>query len=49
MKILEEIMEALYRTIHQRRRPEDVAQMILEMLDDALIPNERCILDRAAT
>src|SRR5215475_760453 len=32
----------------QRRRPEDVAQMILEMLGDALTLNELRVLDRAA-
>src|SRR5215470_5225211 len=41
-------MEALFRTISQRRRPEDVAQMILETLGDALMLNERRVLDRAA-
>src|SRR5262249_56153726 len=42
-------MGALFRTISQRRRPEDVAQMILEILGDALTRNERRVLDRAAT
>ncbi len=41
-------MEALFRTISQRRRPEDVAQMILETLGDELTLNERRVLDRAA-
>src|SRR5262245_21254062 len=41
-------MEALFRTISQRRRPEDVAQMILETLGDAVTLNERRVLDRAA-
>jgi len=41
-------MEALYGTINQRRRPEDVAQMILDTLDDSLTLNERRVLDRAA-
>ena len=29
-------MEALFETISRRRRPEDVAQMFLETLGDAL-------------
>src|SRR5215475_516054 len=41
-------MEALFRTISQRRRPEDVAQMILETLGDAVTLNERRVLDSAA-
>src|SRR5262245_49256548 len=41
-------MEALFLTISRRRRPEDVAQMILEILDDELTLNERRVLDRAA-
>ena len=41
-------MEALFETINRRRRPEDVAQMILETLGDALTPDERRILNRAA-
>ena len=31
-------MEALFETIDRRRRPEDVAQMILETLGDSLTP-----------
>jgi hypothetical protein len=41
-------MEALFETISRRRRPEDVAQMIQETLDDSLNLNERRVLDRAA-
>ena len=41
-------MEALFETLNQRRRPEDVAQMILEALGDALSPEERRIMERAA-
>src|SRR5215510_13552239 len=41
-------MEALFETISRRRRPEDVAQMVLETLDDSLTLNERRVLDRAA-
>lgn len=41
-------MKSLFETLNQRRRPEDVAQMILETLGDALYPEERRILERAA-
>src|SRR5262245_50975655 len=42
-------MEPLFRTISQRRRPEDVAQMIIETLGDSLTRIEHRILDRAAS
>jgi hypothetical protein len=41
-------METLFETISRRRRPEDVAQMIMETLGDALTPDERRILNHAA-
>ena len=41
-------MEALFETINRRRRPEDVAQMIMEALGDSLTHYERRILNRAA-
>jgi hypothetical protein len=41
-------MRSLFETLSRRRRPEDVAQMILELLGDALTPEERLVLDRAA-
>jgi hypothetical protein len=41
-------MRALFDTVAQRRRPEDVAQMVLEELGDALSRSERRILERAA-
>jgi hypothetical protein len=41
-------MKALFETLNQRRRPEDVAQMILEIMGDALSSDERRILERAA-
>jgi hypothetical protein len=41
-------MEALFETIDRRRRPEDVAQMIMETLSDSLTNYERRILNRAA-
>ena len=41
-------MRFLFGTLNLRRRPEDVAQMILEVLDSTLDPEERRTLDRAA-
>src|SRR5262245_5846206 len=41
-------MRNLFETINMRRRPEDVAQMIVEILGPELTSKERCILDRAA-
>lgn len=41
-------MQSLFETLDRRRRPEDVAEMILELLGDALTPEERRVLDRAA-
>lgn len=42
-------MESLFKTLDQRRRPEDVAQMILETLGDFLDSKERRILERASS
>lgn len=42
-------MDALFETISQRRRPEDVAQMILDLIGGELAPEERRVLDRAAS
>jgi hypothetical protein len=42
-------MRALYETLDRRRRPEDVAQMILETLGDALAPEEARVIERAAS
>lgn len=42
-------MEKLYQTIKQRRRPEDTAQMILDIQGDNLNAKERRILDKAAS
>lgn len=41
-------VRALYETLNQRRRPEDVAEIILETLGDALTTEERRVLERAA-
>lgn len=43
------IMKSLFETLSQRRRPEDVAQMILEIFGDALSSKERNTLERAAS
>lgn len=41
-------LQALYNTLRERKRPEDVAGMILEILGNHLSADERSILDRAA-
>jgi hypothetical protein len=41
-------VQSLFETLNGRRRPEDVAQMIVEALGDALSAGERRILERAA-
>lgn len=41
-------MRKLFATLNQRRRPEDVAQMIVERLGDNLSPDERKTLKPAA-
>ncbi len=42
------VLDTLYKTLQERKRPEDVAHMILEVLQDDLSTRERAILDRAA-
>jgi hypothetical protein len=41
-------VEKLFDTLKQRKRPEDVAQMILECLAGQLNPDEEHLLQRAA-
>jgi len=41
--------DTLYKTLQERKRPEDVAHMILEILQDDLSARERAILDKAAS
>ena len=41
-------MQSLFETLERRRRPEDVAEMILELLGDGLTAEERRLMDRAA-
>jgi len=42
-------LTALYQTLHQRRRPEDVAELLLPLLQDHLTPREKNTLAKAAT
>ena len=41
-------IDQLYNTLKERKRPEDVAEMIVELLKDSLSVNERAILEKAA-
>lgn len=41
-------LKELYQTLHQRKRPEDVAQMILELIETDLSFKEVRILEKAA-
>jgi hypothetical protein len=41
-------IQQLYRTLHERRRPEDVAEMIVELMKDKLSIHETEILEKAA-
>jgi hypothetical protein len=41
-------LEKLYQTVSQRKRPEDVAEMILSSLGDKLATSERSRLEKAA-
>ncbi|NPA08567.1 MAG: hypothetical protein GXO46_06235, partial [Chlorobi bacterium] len=38
----------LYKTLDERRRPEDVAEMIVELMKDQLSTHENQILEKAA-
>lgn len=40
-------IEQLYQTLNERRRPEDVAEMILELLKDGLTAKETTLLEKA--
>lgn len=42
-------LTALHQTLSQRRRPEDVAEMLLPLLKDQLAPAELATLQQAAT
>lgn len=41
-------IEQLYNTLKERRRPEDVAEMVVELTRDSLTTKERAILEKAA-
>lgn len=41
-------IEQLYTTLHERRRPEDVAQMVLELTGESLTAKEKAVLEKAA-
>src|SRR5258707_5508643 len=41
-------LETLYQSLHQRKRPEDIAQVILELLDASLNRKQQAILQKAA-
>jgi hypothetical protein len=41
-------LEQLYQTLKDRRRPEDVAEMILVLTKDSLTTKERLLLEKAA-
>lgn len=41
-------IEQLYQTLSERRRPEDVAEMVIELTKDSLTTKERLLLEKAA-
>jgi hypothetical protein len=41
-------IELLYKTLNERRRPEDVAEMIIELAKDSLTNSEILLLEKAA-
>jgi len=41
-------IEQLYQTLSERKRPEDVAQMVIELTADSLTTEERLLLEKAA-
>jgi hypothetical protein len=41
-------IENLYRTLSDRKRPEDVAEMVIDLVKDSLTTKERIILEKAA-
>ncbi|MCD6065323.1 MAG: uncharacterized protein K0S33_149 [Bacteroidetes bacterium] len=42
------LIEQLYKTLGERRRPEDVAELVLELLKENVNNRERAILEKAA-
>ncbi|WP_040446522.1 hypothetical protein [Ktedonobacter racemifer] len=41
-------MEKLFQSLHQRKRPEDIAQLIVEQLGDQLSGKQKAVLQQAA-
>lgn len=41
-------IEQLYQTLSERRRPEDVAEMVIELTKESLTTKERILLEKAA-
>lgn len=41
-------LDALYRSLHERRRPEDVAELVRQAIGDELTRDQRKVLARAA-
>lgn len=41
-------MEKLFQSLQQRKRPEDIAQIILELLQERLTKKEKALLQKAA-
>ena len=41
-------IEQLYKTLSERRRPEDVAEMVIELTEGSLTTKERLLLEKAA-
>lgn len=41
-------IEQLYKTLSERRRPEDVAEMVIELTKDSLTTKEKSLLEKAA-
>lgn len=41
-------MEKLFQSLHQRKRPEDIAQLIVEQLADQLTGRQKAVLQKAA-
>lgn len=41
-------IELLYQTLNERRRPEDIAEMVFELTKDSLTNNEKLLLEKAS-
>ena len=47
--MMEQTLQALYETVKARRRPEDVAELVLKALDGRLTRSERDTIGVAAS